>query len=199
MKSVDLKTKVIVDLPSLLSERSSASAQLLNDFIYVFGGLNQKSVLSTVERYEIIDIRNANPTILNIIPPLDISLPNFRFDFVKNEWTEVAPLPAPRCYSTHVVLADFLFVIGGRNAKFNAVNSVEYYEPLTDNWQSAAPLLHERECAAACVSNGFIYVLGGDDHSKLLQSIERYDRRDNSWTEVRQFVHHFLSAKPVFD
>lgn len=90
----------------------------------------------------------------------------------------------PRRYSAHAVLLDHLFAIGGNDDRNQNVNSVECYDPLSDVWVTAAPMQHIRSGAVACVSKGFIFVFGGWDATHLLQSIERYDPRENKWTEV---------------
>lgn len=48
---MDLKSDEIHDFPPMLSERTRPSAALLNDAIYVFGGLNEhRYMCHTVER-----------------------------------------------------------------------------------------------------------------------------------------------------
>lgn len=55
MKSIDLKSDEIVDLPPFMSSRSSPSAELINDSIYVFGGWGeQDGIVRTMERYELL-------------------------------------------------------------------------------------------------------------------------------------------------
>lgn len=49
MKSIDLKTSQVIDLPPFKKCRSGFGAQLLNDSIYIFGGVREK----TVERYKL--------------------------------------------------------------------------------------------------------------------------------------------------
>lgn len=111
-------------------------------------------------------------------------LVHFRFDFAKNEWSEVAPISIPRRLSAHTVLSGFLFVIGGESVPGTFENSVEYYTPLTDRWATGAPMRRPRASAAACISKGSIYVFGGFAAEGALRSIERYQPQDDSWTEA---------------
>lgn len=47
-----METDEITDLPPMISARSSPSAELLNDSVYVFGGTDRYSgSIGTVERY----------------------------------------------------------------------------------------------------------------------------------------------------
>lgn len=88
--------------------------------------------------------------------------------------------------AAHAVLSECLYVIGGRDEQGRSLKSVEYYDPSTDDWETVAPMLHERQNTAACTSNGLIYVFGGqnDGDGGVLQSIEKYDPDEDSWAEV---------------
>lgn len=110
---------------------------------------------------------------------------NSRFDFTKNEWTEIASMSTPcRGNAGLVVLLGRIFRIGGLGFENRRHNNVDYYDPLTDKWQAVAPMHYERGAPAACALNGLIYVLGGESSGPTLRSIERYDPRADSWTEV---------------
>lgn len=104
----------------------------------------------------------------------------FRFDFEANEWKRVAPMSIARDSPSHVVLSGRLYVIGG----WMCDKSVEYYDPPTNKWQSVAPMIQGRGRPAVGALNGYIYVFGGRGSLDVLQSIERYDPAENSWTEV---------------
>lgn len=103
---------------------------------------------------------------------------------MRNEWTSVAPLTVSNGYSAaHAVLSGRIFVIGGRNNPRNSIESVERYDPSTDEWKRMAPLHHKRQGAVASALNGFIYVFGAKN-TESRQSIERYDQHEDSWTEA---------------
>lgn len=52
VKSIDLKSGAIIDMPSMLSARSFHSVEMLNDSIYVFGGWSEEgAIVRTAERY----------------------------------------------------------------------------------------------------------------------------------------------------
>lgn len=97
----------------------------------------------------------------------------------------IKELAVPRQNAAHVVLAGFLYVIGGDDEQDESLSSVEYYVPLTNEWKAATPMKRKRSFAIAHALNGFIFVLGGMAIRENIQSIERYDPRENSWTEVR--------------
>lgn len=108
----------------------------------------------------------------------------------------------PRYGSAYVVKSGLLFVIGGLDWKQQAyTNSVEYYVPLTKSWHAVTPMRHKRYGAAACTSGGLFYVFGGENTSGLLSSIEKYDPRDCSWSEVTHIywlVYPILTESSLF-
>lgn len=88
-------------------------------------------------------------------------------------------MPMPRVDSAHVVFSGRIYVFGGRN-QWTIFNVAHYYDPLTNEWQTIAPIRYQRLKAVACVSNGFIYVVGGNRD----RVIERCDCNEDSWTTV---------------
>lgn len=90
----------------------------------------------------------------------------------------------PRYNCAHAVLSGLLFLIGGVDEQRRLLTSVEYYVPLTGSWHTVAAMHRGRQSASACASNGFIFVFGGWHTGGTFQSIERYDPRENTWTEV---------------
>lgn len=86
----------------------------------------------------------------------------------------------------HAVLADRLFIIGGRDEQVRYVNSVECYDPSTNEWKMVAPLIVGRFAGAACALNGSIYVVGGHWQRGFLGTVERYDPEVNLWTQVNR-------------
>lgn len=83
--------------------------------------------------------------------------------------------------AAHTVLENHLFVIGGDDEDGSVLDLVEIYDPSTNQWQTMAPMLHERQGAAACASHQCIYVFGGMGAYDYVSSFERYDPNENSW------------------
>lgn len=91
----------------------------------------------------------------------------------------------PRKCLAHVVLLERLYVFGGMDGQGRKLNSVEYYDPLIDQWETVAPMRYNKFGPAACTWNGFVYVVGGcDSAGYFVRLIERYDPRENAWTGV---------------
>lgn len=187
VSSIDLATGNISHLPPTKFPRSRPLAEILNGSIYVFGGVGTSA---GVERY-CWEIRNS----INIFRiRFDINVfifpffLKFRFDFERNEWTDVHPMTTPRWCPAHVVALGRLYVFGGliNAGRKEPLNSVEYYNPKTDNWRTVAPMLRQKSSATAYATKGFIYVIGGNSaRGRIpLSSIERYDPDEDSWITV---------------
>jgi N-acetylneuraminic acid mutarotase len=66
---------------------------------------------------------------------------------------------------------------------------MEVYNPQTDSWTSAAPMITGRSSLAAVVVNGKIYAVGGRDPQKVgaaqyLGALEVYDPSATKWTAL---------------
>ncbi|HET8628644.1 MAG TPA: kelch repeat-containing protein [Thermomicrobiales bacterium] len=116
-----------------------------------------------------------------------------RYDPATNTWAPTAPLALPGRFGYAVApLADGrVLAIGGvdlnTHSPTNAVASVERYDPATNRWTSAAPLLAPRSGATATVlADGRVLVAGGDPKSvfsgETLATAEIYDPARDTWT-----------------
>lgn len=101
-------------------------------------------------------------------------------------WSEGAPLPTPRGALAIAVLDGRIHAIGGTTADRTTVATHEVYDPVSDSWESAAPLTFRRNHhAAAPAADGRIYVFGGRDEATFRQTIsEVYDPSTDSWQRI---------------
>jgi len=53
-----------------------------------------------------------------------------------------------------------IYAIGGFNGR-TRMNSVERYDPLTNQWEMCPAMVHQRSDASACSLYGRVYVAGG--------------------------------------
>lgn len=123
-----------------------------------------------------------------------LSIPAFchiyRYDIVKNQWTQITSLQMNQYDATSIAFAGGIFVIGGRGSGLKYLRSVDCYVPAFNKWIPIAPMKHKRSKARAAVFNEELYVFGGfSDGAKMLSSIEKYNCQTNEWTVVR---HNFL-------
>ena len=141
--------------PSIPTERSEVAAAVVEETVYVIGGLAiDGRTLATVEA----------------LPP------------AADAWQVRAPLPAPRDHLAAVDLGGRLYVVAGSPGWFNQQTSTTLwvYDAGQDAWESRAPLPLGRAAHAAVALNGKLYVAGGigPDPQRLLA----YDPIEDSWT-----------------
>jgi hypothetical protein len=73
------------------------------------------------------------------------------------------------------VLKGRAYAIGGKLGSGQYTNLVEIYDPARDEWIAGPPLPSARgSCAAATVADN-IYVVGGNNDSGTLATVERLD------------------------
>ncbi|CAG7683305.1 unnamed protein product [Allacma fusca] len=91
-------------------------------------------------------------------------------------------MPTKRRGLCVVVVNSFLYAIGGGledPGTDNELNTCEVYNPDTDKWTVAAPLIQARQNASAFVMDGNIVIVGGNQGPPTM---EKYDIRSNKWT-----------------
>lgn len=144
----------------LATARTWAAAAVSGGQIYVFGGNNNATKLTSVERY----------------------------DPAANTWTSRAEMPTARYGAAAVAANNKIYLIGGVNASNQILRTVDVYDPATDTWSSAASMPTARcRLAAVLAPNGKIYALGGSTSSTLDKTgyttlVEAYDPITDTWS-----------------
>lgn len=137
--------------------RSACWGVTLNDRIYVFGGENDAG---------------------------DVQASTLIFDPVADEWSIGADMPTARGHLTASVAGDLIFVIGGRNGNSQnpggTLDVNEAYDPVSDQWQTLAPMPTARSAPAQATFDGKIYVAGGEI-PQLFAVHEVYDVATDTW------------------
>lgn len=91
-----------------------------------------------------------------------------------------------RFFSSAAVLNERIYVAGGTDLKtVTEMNSVEMYDPKSDEWTEVASTNKAWRLFTLIESEGFLIAMGDDP------VIERYDPRQNRWTMVRENNSHF--------
>jgi len=124
---------------------------------------------STNDGYSIYDSEN------KVVKSLDIC----------GVWERIQPMRQTRCNFTAVSCSNYIYAIGGQSSNTKATNTVEKYDPESNNWTYSADMKFERSDHAACVMDGRIYVVGGRDRSEeAVKAIECYDPDADTWNIV---------------
>ena len=78
-------------------------------------------------------------------------------------WTTVAPLPLARAWGAALTLRDGRVLVLGGTTKTGPTASAELYDPTTNRWSEAQPMLHAHGSGltATLLRDGRVLVLGG--------------------------------------
>ncbi|XP_027961819.1 kelch-like protein 1 isoform X2 [Eumetopias jubatus] len=155
------KTKTWTVLPPMSTHRHGLGVTVLEGPIYAVGGHDGWSYLNTVERW----------------------------DPQSQQWTFVASMSIARSTVGVAALNGKLYSVGGRDGS-SCLSSMEYYDPHTNKWNVCAPMCKRRGGVGVATCDGFLYAVGGHDApasnhcSRLLDYVERYDPKTDTWTMV---------------
>jgi N-acetylneuraminic acid mutarotase len=137
------------------------SASVMNGKIYVIGGKPAHGItpLTTVEEYD---------------PATDT-------------WSTITDMPTARFGLTTCVVNGKIYAIGGSlyvDAPFQALRTVEEYDPVTNTWTTKANMPAVRGFFSSSAVNGKIYVIGGGRNlnNSILSTVEEYDPATNTWS-----------------
>ncbi|CAG0914854.1 unnamed protein product [Notodromas monacha] len=76
---------------------------------------------------------------------------------------------------------EVLYAVGGW-CSGDAIQSVERYDPQSNEWRMVAPMGKRRCGVGVAVLCDLLYAVGGHDGQSYLNSIERYDPQTNQWS-----------------
>jgi N-acetylneuraminic acid mutarotase len=194
--------------------RYGAAAGVIDGKLYVAGGWNGASNLTTLEVYDPATdtwtTKAPMPTARNDVGGAVIDgkfyvvgggtsnqkYSNLEvYDPATDTWTTKAPMAAPRSSPAVGVIDGKLYVAGGCQGWCAPVtNVVEVYDPATNSWTSKAFMPTGRGSAATAVDDGLFYVMGGccgwtgPQSESMARTIEVFDPTANSWSSRTQHV-----------
>jgi N-acetylneuraminic acid mutarotase len=139
--------------------RYAPAAAVIDGLLYVIGGNDGSSRLSSGERY----------------------------DPAANAWSPIASMGTAREFHTAVAIDGLLYAIGGYSGH-SRLSSGERYDPAADAWSPIASMGTARHRHAAAVIDGLLYATGGWNPRQTLEdafsSGERYDPAANAWSPI---------------
>lgn len=194
----------------LPAQRAETTATVLDDRIYIPGGLDKTGIgsqlshtLASVVVYDpatdsystIADMPDArdHAGITTLDGRIYVSgggffgVPAVRdnlwvWDPVTAAWSELAPMPLRRWQHAMVGVDGKLYVIGGIIADQTDYTPMWVYDIASDTWSTdVAPLPTQREHLSAIAIDGLIWVIGGRWVANL-PMVEIYDPATDTWT-----------------
>ena len=125
---------------------------------------------------------------------------SWEYDPVNDSWKALAPMPTARGAAQAAELGGKIYVIGGGTlakgaekpyldftTPQNSLNTVEEYDPKTNEWRTRSPMPTPRNHVALGAINGKIYVAGGRVGAPYISLgsdvslVEVYDPAKDSW------------------
>lgn len=142
-----------VDVASMTETRSSMAIATFEDKIIVIGGRSNLGALASVEMY----------------------------DPASNAWSALKEKPTAVYDVSAVVIGEKIYVPGGVKADGSLTNVVEVFNPRKNEWESCAELPLSISAYGLASYEGQIYLFGGWDSQKPLDTVWRYDPTTDSW------------------
>ena len=103
-------------------------------------------------------------------------------DLVNTTWTQMPPLSTGRSYHRNIVLDQYVYVVGGRDASKKAMASVERVDVVQRQWSSLTDLPRAMYAPSVISYDQKIYVFGGvDGDGKILSCVHVYDSVLRQW------------------
>jgi serine/threonine protein kinase/N-acetylneuraminic acid mutarotase len=189
-------------LPDAPTARLMMAWAVLNDKIWIMGGLRNGVALQTVESYD------PHTGAWETGPPLPIPLhhaaaatyrgevvvlggasdniadgSNKVFALRGGNWVELPPLTHARAAPAAAVVGDKLVAVGGQNAK-QLVPQTEVFDG--SSWKDAADMPTPREHLAAVSDGTYVYAIGGRflSSDKNSAALDRFDPASGTWTKL---------------
>jgi N-acetylneuraminic acid mutarotase len=143
------------ELPPLQHARAAAAAAVVNDKLVVVGGQNEKKLVAQTEVFD------------------------------GKSWTQAAELPTPREHLAAVSDGVYVYTIGGRFLSSDDNSSAfERFDPVSGNWEKLANMPTPRGSYGAAFIDGRIVVVGGEEPTRVLDTVEMYDIASSKWRSL---------------
>jgi hypothetical protein len=120
-----------------------------------------------------------------------------KHDSAQGIWSEVAPMPEPRCDFAACAVGKDIYVFGGcviQNDYSIIEPSVFKYDTETDEWSMLAPMLEREHGHSANELNGLVYIMGAGYGSEFMC----FDPASGVWSSLARLLHeHYHGASFV--
>lgn len=110
------------------------------------------------------------------------------YDPVLDEWEVLPPLPTQRNHITGVAINGRVHIVGGRLGNGLSplkTDAHEVYNPATNTWTTAAPMLSARSGINGVMANGCFHVWGGEAPTGMTPQHEVYDPANDRWIRLQ--------------
>lgn len=110
------------------------------------------------------------------------------YDPAADSWQVLASLPTQRNHITGAAIDGRIHIVGGRQGDGLSplmTTAHEVFDPQTQSWTTAAPMLRARSGMNGVMARGCFHVWGGEGPAGMFPDHDYYDPRTNQWTRLR--------------
>ena len=110
------------------------------------------------------------------------------YDPATNAWQVLPELPTQRNHITGAAINGSIHVVGGRQGPGLSplvTTAHEVFDPQTQTWTTAAPMLRARSGMNGVLAKGCFHVWGGEEQAGMFPDHDYYDPRTNEWIRLR--------------
>ena len=103
-------------------------------------------------------------------------------------WQVLPNLPSQRNHLTGAAINNRIHIVGGRlgqGLSAQMTTAHEVFDPGTQTWTTAAPMLRARSGMNGVMARGCFHVWGGEGPSGMFPDHDYYDSRTNQWIRLR--------------
>uniref|UniRef100_A0A2K5RVB8 Kelch like family member 12 n=1 Tax=Cebus imitator TaxID=2715852 RepID=A0A2K5RVB8_CEBIM len=145
VEKYDPKTQEWSFLPSITRKRRYVASVSLHDRIYVIGGYDGRSRLSSVE---CLDYTADEDGVWYSVAPMNVrrglaGATTLGYDPNIDQWSMLGDMQTAREGAGLVVASGVIYCLGGYDG-LNILNSVEKYDPHTGHWTTVTPMATKR-------------------------------------------------------
>ncbi|XP_008411081.1 kelch-like protein 7 isoform X1 [Poecilia reticulata] len=190
-------------IPCSLEKRWNATSVYWNHEVYILGGSTCQGLEKRVDCYDIL-LETMHSRIDLPWPRNKLAACVFQgkiyasggmlhdrstaslftsFHINTNSWEVETSLLSPRCCHGSVEVNGLIYVCGGgwMDTSFKIINTFEVYNPSTRQWMELHPMYRPRKNHGLVWVGNWIYAIGGKGHEGFIESVERYNIRNNYW------------------
>ncbi len=195
-------------LPSLPVERHHLNAAVVDDRLYVLGGLAENAFIAVGETLVYDPVAQTWSTLTSMPAGTERggavtavigakiyvaggyrqgSVADFSvYDTTTDTWETLPALSAARDHLVGGALDGRVFVVGGRSGGIEGVmGEVDLFDPATGTWSVGAPMPTPRAGCAAAALGTRLFVMGGEGNtnapSGVFAAVEAYDAATDGW------------------
>jgi len=109
------------------------------------------------------------------------------YDPKADRWEALPNLPSQRNHIAGAALNGKIFIAGGRlegGFQSDKTGAMESYDPGTQRWSAAAPMLKPRSGINGAVAYGCFHVWGGEHAGGMFPDHDYYEPRRNGWLKL---------------